>query len=418
MTQPNTIRTLSDSALLKRLNVLAEKERATTLEILLHLNEVDRRRLYLTQGYSSLFSYCTEHLKYSESAAGRRIRTARCMGRYPEVRRLLARNDVNVCTISIVAGILTKENKKTLLREIRGKTQRQVHVIASGYRPERTIRDRVRPVAVIKPTRAHTPSTTSPNNASTDDVVRSRAFEKWQEIYRRSGGKKLTTAAGVPLGSAEGGTATRLDVTDGGEATPVKTECVAANESTFIIEQQFELGFAVSAEFMKKLDEVKALLSNRYPAGIEFEQLFEAVIDDFIDRHSPKRKQARREQRKQQHDAAKGKKGPSRSNDKTAGKRAGENSTNKRTRYVSSATKDIVYTRDGGRCTFVGKNGKRCNALWGLQIDHIEPHARGGSNRASNLRLLCGKHNRIEAERILGVGIGARRNPGHDSRRE
>jgi hypothetical protein len=64
MTQPNTIRTLSDSALLKRLNVLAEKERATTLEILLHLNEVDRRRLYLTQGYSSLFSYCTEHLKY------------------------------------------------------------------------------------------------------------------------------------------------------------------------------------------------------------------------------------------------------------------------------------------------------------------------------------------------------------------
>jgi 5-methylcytosine-specific restriction endonuclease McrA len=350
------------------------------------------------------------------------------MGRYPEVRRLLARNDVNVCTISIVAGILTKENKKTLLREIRGKTQRQVHVIASGYRPERTIRDRVRPVAVIKPTRAHTPSTTSPNNASTDDVVRSRAFEKWQEIYRRSGGKKLTTAAGVPLGSAEGGTATRLDVTDGGEATPVKTECVAANESTFIIEQQFELGFAVSAEFMKKLDEVKALLSNRYPAGIEFEQLFEAVIDEFIDRHSPKRKQARREQRKQKRDAKSTAQvaamQPSKRNQVTTStansrpprgksdrdKRCKQQgSKRKRTRYVSPATKDKVFARDRGKCTYVGANGRRCNATWGLQIDHMEPYTRGGSNRANNLRLLCGKHNRIEAERILGVGIGTRR---------
>ncbi|UCH83873.1 MAG: HNH endonuclease, partial [Candidatus Latescibacterota bacterium] len=71
--------------------------------------------------------------------------------------------------------------------------------------------------------------------------------------------------------------------------------------------------------------------------------------------------------------------------------------------------KDSVFTRDGGRCTYIGTNGKRCNSTWGLEIDHIEPHARGGANAANNLRLLCGRHNRLEAERVMGVGITARR---------
>jgi 5-methylcytosine-specific restriction endonuclease McrA len=282
----------------------------------------------------------------------------------------------------MVAGILTNENKKTLLREIRGKTQRQVHVIASGYRPERTIRDRVRPVAVM---RAATDVAGHMNTESAfggpSALTHNQVSPKWQEIYRRSGGKKLTTIVASALGT-----------TDGGAATPVKTESAAADENTFIIEQQFELGFSVSAGFMKKLDEVKALLSNRYPTGIEFEQLFEAVIDEFLDRHSPKRKQARREERKQRRYA-----------------NSASRTTGKRTRYISPASKDKVFTRDGGRCTFIGANGRRCNSTWGLQIDHIEPYTRGGSNRASNLRLLCGKHNRIEAERILGVGIGSRR---------
>ena len=37
-----------------------------------------------------------------------------------------------------------------------------------------------------------------------------------------------------------------------------------------------------------------------------------------------------------------------------------------------------------------------------LQVDHIVPFARGGDNSPSNLRLLCGKHNRLEAERVYG----------------
>ncbi|MCK4236334.1 MAG: HNH endonuclease, partial [Candidatus Krumholzibacteria bacterium] len=44
----------------------------------------------------------------------------------------------------------------------------------------------------------------------------------------------------------------------------------------------------------------------------------------------------------------------------------------------------------------------RCGSRWNLQIDHIVPYSKGGDNSAGNLRLLCAKHNRHEAERVYG----------------
>jgi hypothetical protein len=51
--------TLSDSQLISRLQLLCKQERRTTLNIILHLAEIDERRAYLQRGYWSLFDYCT-----------------------------------------------------------------------------------------------------------------------------------------------------------------------------------------------------------------------------------------------------------------------------------------------------------------------------------------------------------------------
>ncbi|MCD6379703.1 HNH endonuclease, partial [bacterium] len=39
---------------------------------------------------------------------------------------------------------------------------------------------------------------------------------------------------------------------------------------------------------------------------------------------------------------------------------------------------------------------------WNLEIDHIVPYAKGGGNSLDNLRLLCAKHNILEAEHAYG----------------
>ena len=62
MFKQNSLSSLSDSELIQRLDNLVKKERQTTLDILCHIIEMDRRSLYLGRGYASLYEYCTRHL--------------------------------------------------------------------------------------------------------------------------------------------------------------------------------------------------------------------------------------------------------------------------------------------------------------------------------------------------------------------
>ncbi len=74
-------------------------------------------------------------------------------------------------------------------------------------------------------------------------------------------------------------------------------------------------------------------------------------------------------------------------------------------RYVPAEIRRAVWQRDGGRCTFVGDTGHRCEARTRLEFDHVEPFARGGQATLGGLRLRCRAHNQYTAERAFGVGF-------------
>lgn len=69
---------------------------------------------------------------------------------------------------------------------------------------------------------------------------------------------------------------------------------------------------------------------------------------------------------------------------------------------IPRAVRRRVFERDGAQCTFVNEAGERCPAKTFLEIDHIEPRARGGTNDEANLRVRCGPHNRLHAEQTFG----------------
>ena len=52
-----SLKSFSDKELLNRLSKLVKQEHDLTLEILLHLIEVEDRRIYRALGYSSMFVY-------------------------------------------------------------------------------------------------------------------------------------------------------------------------------------------------------------------------------------------------------------------------------------------------------------------------------------------------------------------------
>src|SRR6185436_246167 len=75
--------------------------------------------------------------------------------------------------------------------------------------------------------------------------------------------------------------------------------------------------------------------------------------------------------------------------------------TSARSRHVPAAVKRQVWTRDGGRCAFVGSDG-RCTETGFLEFHHVEPFALGGLTDVENLQLRCRSHNGYEAARNLG----------------
>jgi len=64
---------LSDTALTTALAAVVRNENATTAIVLAHIAEFDRRRLWLSAGYSSMLRYCIRVLHLSEQAAYKRI---------------------------------------------------------------------------------------------------------------------------------------------------------------------------------------------------------------------------------------------------------------------------------------------------------------------------------------------------------
>src|SRR5438045_2173558 len=78
----------SDQELLEQTQFLAQEERRIGLEVLHHLREVDRRRLY-ARTYSSLHEFVVKELHYSDGAAYRRIQAMRLLKELPEIEEQL-----------------------------------------------------------------------------------------------------------------------------------------------------------------------------------------------------------------------------------------------------------------------------------------------------------------------------------------
>src|SRR5687768_13758947 len=100
---------LPDGELLAEVTRLVTRERQATAELVASLAELDARRLYLGQGCSSLFTYCTLVLHLSEHAAYNRIQVARAARRFPVILDRLADESVHLTAVRLLEPHLTAE---------------------------------------------------------------------------------------------------------------------------------------------------------------------------------------------------------------------------------------------------------------------------------------------------------------------
>ena len=126
---------LSDDELVERVKHLAACERRASVALIRSLVEFDSRQLYLREGCSSLFTYCTHVLHLSEGSAYNRIETARAARRYPEVLDALERGDLTLTAVRMLAPHLTSANHAEVLAAARHRSKQGIQELIASLNP-------------------------------------------------------------------------------------------------------------------------------------------------------------------------------------------------------------------------------------------------------------------------------------------
>jgi hypothetical protein len=334
---------LSDQELLVEVKRLSCLEQQTTACLIAALAELDARRLYLAEGCSSLFTYCTEVLHLSEHAAYLRIEAARAARKWPVIIALVADSSLHLTAVGLLAPHLTADNHRDVLESARHKSKRAVEEIVAALRPKPAV-----PSSVSKlPARLAAEKTETVNVSWTEQPA-----------------SKEPVLTAISTGSP--GRPPVEPPAAGGFLPKVRP----------LASGRYKVQFTISRETHDRLREAQDLLRHRVPDGdvaAIFDRALTLLLADLRKtRHAEaKRPRAQRSHRPQD-------------------------------RYVPAAVKREVWTRDGGRCAFIGTHG-RCSERGFLEYHHVVPHADGGATTPDNLELRCRAHNACEAMRWFGV---------------
>jgi hypothetical protein len=405
----------TDAELLCGLERLVTADRALSAKLLVHLGEVDARRLYAERSYSSTYEYCTKALGMSESEAYLRIHAARVGRCYPVVLERHSVGDIHLTGIKLLAPLFREENHVQLLERARRMTKRQIEALVAELAPKPDV-----PASVRKLPDA-------PRSCEADAVGPQLALVSAAVAVSQAASSSIREP--VFSGHVAGSAVAPLPARTRGSSTPLSPG-------------RYKLVLTLSQQEHEKLEQLRELLRHQNPGGDltvivvrALSELHERTLKKrFAQSEAPKRPRTARPQPSAS---------PAPSNavhrispddaqheQHTRDARHVERAEHEelvarelhaecvgpvwrepsksvkgvvRSRYVPRAVVREVYARDGGQCTFVGADGGRCSARGFLEVHHHETtFARGGEAGVGNLRLVCRAHNRLYADRDYG----------------
>ena len=442
-----TVAALSDHHLLQRIKELSAVEHHIEAVVSDHLREIERRRLYLTLGCSSMFDYAVRELGYSTGAAWRRLKTMRLCA---EVQGARTRLQEGTLTLDAAAQL-----QHAFERQRRKQSQAGGDVGAQAGAGSAT--------PVITP--AIAPNGLTPAPAREAPVMTPKA--------ERPAAPVLDLAARESLVAQAAGKSTRQVQEMLAEVDPELAR--TTDRMRPVGAGRWELKAVINDDCQRGLEQLKGLLSHVDPQ-MTTGQLLGRLVQEALDRHDPSRPpRGRRGGRGNvevagatsapkdpaarnavavprtvqpagavsssaatpagrpatassrtaeaagatsapkeaaapdtaaaagvaasapkvgggpQHQAAPA--APRKVRPATAG--AAPPQSQVRRRAIPAAVRRQVWKRDRGCCSYVDRaSGRRCGSRHLLEIDHVVPYALGGSAEPDNLRLLCAAHHR------------------------
>ena len=113
----HALKHLTDDTLRRDLKSAVATENAATSVVLAHVAEYDFRKLYLPDGYASMFEYCVEELGMSEDQACNRIEVARKGREFPALFEAIDDGRLTLSAIRELGPYLSPTNADDLIAE-------------------------------------------------------------------------------------------------------------------------------------------------------------------------------------------------------------------------------------------------------------------------------------------------------------
>ena len=331
---------ISHDTLLQDLRTLDERDRKATALLLSRVAEVQKRRLFLREGYPSMHAYCIHGLHWCEGTASRRIYGGRTARRFPILFDAIADGRLHLTGVLMLAKHMTSGNVAELVAAATHKSKAEIQQLIAERFPQPDLHEMLQALAPQPIARGGDQH--SPENA----------------------GAAVPTTCPPAAGP-------------GRQHSPENAAWLTPRpQVTPLAPQRFGLQVTLDQETHDLLRRAQALTSHQVPAG-EILPVLKGALRSYV------------EQLERQKYAAT--------------TRAGKVRPCSSKRTIPAAVKRAVRERDGERCAFVSEDGRRCEARTLLEFDHQEPVARGGAATVENVRLVCRAHNQYAAECAFGA---------------
>lgn len=398
---------LSDTELLTSTRKLVGRSNQLLADLLAHLAEVEARGIHRTRACSSLYTYCIYELRFSEDEAFRRVAAARLVRRFPALVDALASGELHLTGLLMLGPHLTEQNLPEVLARAKHRTKRELTRLVRLLDPLPQVPARIEPLGPA-------PARLVPSEPSWEEFI--HATCPVRELGPGERPRDWMATEDEPLGDTATVADTSGDDTSG--ATGTLAHVLPGSE-------RYKVQFTANEEYVKLVDEAKALLSHAVP---------NATLDDIQLRAMRafvaglrKKKYATlgssaasvSSESASAMESASGSESASRSESASGStrprpaeptlatadrgghpRRRGDG--RERGRHIPAAVRRAVATRDGERCSYVDASGRRCSETHRLEFHHVTPFARGGLDTSSNLTLRCRAHNDLPAEADFG----------------
>jgi hypothetical protein len=222
---------LDNTELLAATREILRRACVVEADLLVHLAEIEERRLHSEMAFPTMFAFCVDELGFSEDQAYNRTTVARAARRIPAMLESLRSGAVHLTGLRLLARHLTEHNHRDLLAEAAGKSKRQIEEIVARLDPKPPVPDSVRKRPVRNP----------------------------------SGTLEMTLAApGTSVAPS---------------APPCEQRAIVAPLS----EDTFKVQFTASKALRDKLRRAQDLLRHRLPSG-DIAAVFEKALDSLIEK--------------------------------------------------------------------------------------------------------------------------------------